>query len=138
MAQTALDTVHSLWKAFRAGDMDAVGELLDPDVEWVIPDILPWGGTYRGPSGVRAYLAGALEYLDANASGAEFREFFADGGKVVDIAMSYGRVKSTGRDFVMPTIHVTTVSDGRIVRMQSFYDPGNALRALAHDETPAG
>ncbi len=115
--------------------MGAVGELPDPEIEWVIPDILPWGGTYHGPSGVQAYLTNALEYLDVAASGAEFREFFADGDKVVDIAMSYGRVKSTGRDFVMPTVHVTTVSDGKIVRMQSFYDPGNALRALEPRKT---
>lgn len=138
MTQTALDTVHGLWKAFRAGDMDAVRELLDPDVEWVIPDILPWGGTYRGPSGVEAYLTNALQYLDVAASGAEFREFFTDGDKVVDIAMSYGRVKSTGRDFVMPTIHVTTVTAGKVVRMQSFYDPGNAMRALEQDGSSGG
>jgi hypothetical protein len=134
MSQEALNTVHGLWKAFRAGDMDAVGELLHPDIEWVIPDVLPWGGTYHGPSGVTAYLTNALEYLDVSASGAEFREFFHDGDKVIDIAMSYGRVKSTGKDFVMPTVHVTTVSDGKIVRMQSFYDPGNALRALEQPE----
>ena len=138
MTQTALDTVHGLWKAFRAGDMDAVRELLDPDVEWVIPDILPWGGTYRGPSGVEAYLTNALQYLDVAASGAEFREFFTDGDKVVDIAMSYGRVKSTGRDFVMPTIHVTTVTAGKVVRMQSFYDPGNAMQALEQDGSSGG
>ena len=135
MSQDPLTTVHALWKAFRAGDMDAVRELLDPDVEWVIPDIVPWGGTYRGHSGVEAYLTNALEYLDVSASGAEFREFFHDGDKVVDIAMSYGRVKSTGRDFVMPTVHVTTVKDGQVVRMQSFYDPGNAIRAVeGHDD----
>lgn len=135
MSQSALDTVHGLWQAFRAGDMDAVDALLDPDVEWVIPDVIPWGGTYRGPSGVRAYLSNALEYLDVAASGAEFREFFHDGDKVIDIAMSYGRVKSTGRDFVMPTVHVTTVKDGKVVRMQSLYDPGNALRALEPRES---
>ena len=130
MTSEALDTVHKLWKAFRSGDMNAVKALLDPNVEWVIPDILPWGGTYRGHSGVQDYLTNALEYLDANSSGAEFREFFVDGDKVVDIAMSYGRVKKTGRDFVMPTIHVTTVADGKVIRMQSFYDPGNTIRAL--------
>ena len=38
MSQGAVDLLLRGYRAFVAGDLDAIGSMLDPDVEWVGPD----------------------------------------------------------------------------------------------------
>ncbi len=47
------DTVKNGWDAFAKGDMDAATATTSDSAEIVIPESLPWGGTYTGPDGFK-------------------------------------------------------------------------------------
>src|SRR5260221_12492459 len=54
-----VELVRRLWDAFERGGMEAVFEVVDPDVEWE-----PYGGggvVYRGHDGLRAYMKSRAE-----------------------------------------------------------------------------
>ncbi len=48
------DTVKNGWDAFARGDMDAATAPTSDSAEIVVPESLPWGGTYTGPDGFKA------------------------------------------------------------------------------------
>src|SRR5262245_24641507 len=43
--------VLGVYEATMAGDRERVGSLLDENVEWVVPDTLPYGGRFVGHEG---------------------------------------------------------------------------------------
>ena len=47
-------------EAFRAGDLEAIEELIDEDVVWHIPGTNRWAGDRRGREAVAAFLAGLV------------------------------------------------------------------------------
>ena len=47
------DTVKNGWDAFARGDMDAATATTSDSAEIVVPESLPWGGTYTGPDGFK-------------------------------------------------------------------------------------
>ena len=42
---------------YEAEDVHAMLDLLDPDVEWRVPESLPWGGLFHGHDGFRCFYA---------------------------------------------------------------------------------
>lgn len=47
------DLIKSGWESFGKGDIDAAAATASDSAEIVIPDSLPWGGTYTGPDGFK-------------------------------------------------------------------------------------
>ena len=47
------DTVKARWDDFGRGDIDGAVSTTDENAEIVMPETLPWGGTYRGPDGFK-------------------------------------------------------------------------------------
>src|ERR671931_428822 len=51
-----VEVIESLWDAFGRGDLDRVAAGVAEDGEIVFPPTVPWGGSYRGPDGLRQLL----------------------------------------------------------------------------------
>ena len=63
------DTVKNGWDAFARGDMDAATATTSDSAEIVVPESLPWGGTYTGPDGFKEMIGKFLSNFDERPSG---------------------------------------------------------------------
>ena len=135
MSQANVELVLRGYRAFVGGDLEAVAEMLDPDIEWIAVD----PSESAGHEGVVSILA----------------DRFADGYRVEiercvgigdDVAISF-RVAGVERDasderplqtrryFTVGRYSaVVTVRDGRVCRVQEYPHLGAALEALGIDD----
>jgi ketosteroid isomerase-like protein len=123
---------RSLVAAMEAGDLPAeITEslaFLDPEAEWHPPREDPDSTQRKGREAIMAYLE---QWLDAwEYWRIEPQSFLDAGDKVVAFVRSTAKGRASG--FELPpyeSAHLITVEDGRIVRVQGFYDRGEALTA---------
>lgn len=114
-------SIHEGSRQMRAALLEAVAE----DVEFHAPgdpSVLPWAGTFRGPEGLRRQ----GELLSAHMKYEQFgpHEYFVseDGREVLVRSATRVRAKATGRVFESSFVRLFTVEDGRVVRVQTWYD----------------
>jgi ketosteroid isomerase-like protein len=128
MSQENVEITRNAWEAFGRGDMDGATADDAPNSEMVIPETLPWGGTYVGKDGFME-LMGKL--------GQHFEEFsttperIIDGGEntVIVVAGQKGRTKA-GNDMEGRVMWLYELNDGQITRAEFFGDTARALEAV--------
>ncbi len=135
MSEQNINTVKEAYAAFNRGDITAVVDMLDDNVDWHTPDVdgSPFYGKKRGK-------AGAIEFFQGLGSGEtptafEQHEFIASGDKVVILGRWAATVNATGRHWDTDLVHVFTIRDGKITAFREFFD--NALAGRAFQHTPA-
>jgi ketosteroid isomerase-like protein len=117
-----VELIRRLWAAFERGGIDAVLEIVDPDVEWE-----PYGGggvIYHGHDGLRAFMderRARGEETDARLYSA-----FAKG----DYVVARGEVRIQGEHGIvtMQPGWLYEFKDGRLVRFRGFPTQEAALR----------
>jgi ketosteroid isomerase-like protein len=127
MARTSVDVVRESYEAMGRGDMEALMELLDPNIEIRERPESPDARTYLGHEGVVASLRQSTEtFRDL-----EFHpeRFFDAGDRVVVIVRMRGRGKESGVPVEDRLAHLWTVRAGKAVELQAYTDPGEALEA---------
>jgi uncharacterized protein len=123
------DTVKSGWDAFAEGDLDAAVATTSEQAKIVIPESLPWGGTYTGPDGFKEMIGKFLSNFDSvSPAPQEFIE--ADGGRVIVTVSGVGTTKS-GNELSGDSIWLYRVDDGEISRAEFYGDTATAVEALA-------
>jgi hypothetical protein len=96
--------------------------------EIVIPETLPWGGTYTGPDGFKEMIGKFLSNFEqVNPQPQQFLE--AEGGHVVVTVKGAGTTKS-GNEISGDSIWLYDVAGGEITRAEFFGDTAQALEAL--------
>jgi ketosteroid isomerase-like protein len=120
--------LRAIYDAFDRGDVDGWVGLLAHDIEWSVPETLPWGGTRHGHEGVRVF----RELLDEHVEGGwgTPEEFLETDDRIVVLGRFNGRARATGREFEMAFAHVWAFSDGVPVRYHNYSDTATALAAL--------
>lgn len=58
------EVVRSGWEAFARQDLAAATENMDDGAEIVVPETLPWGGTYHGPDGFKEMIGSFTSQLE--------------------------------------------------------------------------
>jgi uncharacterized protein len=123
------DTVKSGWDAFAQGDLDGAVATTSDSAKIVIPDSLPWGGTYTGPDGFKEMIGKFLSNFDeVHPTPQEFLE--ADDGHVLVTVTGVGTTKS-GNELSGDSIWLYKVDDGEISRAEFYGDTATAVEALA-------
>jgi uncharacterized protein len=129
MSEENVEQVRRGYEAFARGDVDAVLELLDPDVDWH-PAIAPILGveTIRGREAVRRFLTRDLfEGFD------QFRAeplSFEDLGDFVLVMVRYiGRGESSGIEMDQRFATLYELRDGKTVTMRDYPTRAEALEA---------
>ena len=113
------DFVRDAYGAFARGEVAAVLAMLDDDVEWNVPDVLPHGGHARGRDAVGAFFGRLAELwsdfgLDVDiVTGAD--------GRGIGIGRAHGRLR--GADSGDGFTHVFTLRDNRVVRFDEYVAP---------------
>jgi ketosteroid isomerase-like protein len=120
--QQNTEIVRQTYAAFGRGDIPALLDLLDDDIEWqatigAAPHV-PTAGKRFGKQAVAEFfriLSQTIEF-----SHFEPREFIAQGDQVVILGSYAGRAKATGRTFAEEWAMVDTLKNGKIVRFREY------------------
>ena len=115
------------YRMFQEND-PAFFDLVDPEVEWHVPDTLPGGGDLAGTMEV-------LEFLDAMSglwddAYPDPEEFLPSGDKLVVLGTWRARARSTGVRVEVPFAHIQQFRDGKLVYFRNYLDAAKALQSL--------
>ncbi|HKP43733.1 nuclear transport factor 2 family protein [Mycobacterium sp.] len=122
------DVIKRGYEAFTAGDMDAVMNLFDDDIEWVQPGQSSVSGTFHGKTEVMEELGRLAE----KSLTVKLNRLIAEGDTVVAITeVTAGG--ETGED-----ADVFTVRDGKTVRAEMHGDTALLERVYGKKQLAAG
>jgi ketosteroid isomerase-like protein len=127
--------IRSGYRAYDRGDMPAVLEILDPDIEWNVPTTMAPDSPFQGLDSLIGFF-GALQPR-WTALDLEVEEVCAlPAERVLALGVYRGR-DLDGRVVEIPFTHAWTLHDGHAVRFSEFADVATALRALGAAEPAA-
>ena len=131
-----IDVVKTFYDSLKKGDVPTAFSILDPDVEWSVPESLPYGGVYHGPDAVRQY-RGQIEAHLAEGFRLTPEEFLSEGERVVVLGRLRGQAKETGIAIDVPFAHVWTVRNGKVVARRYVMDTATLVRAFNGEQVAA-
>ena len=127
MSQSNVESIQALYRAFLKRELMTILSLVDPGIEIRVPEVLPWGGNYKGLGGLKDFFGKLLENLDSKV---EFAEWIESGDAVVAVGHSHGTVKANGNSFDIAIVHVWHLRDGKVVLFEPYVDTAAMLKAL--------
>jgi ketosteroid isomerase-like protein len=126
MSQENVQVLVAYFAAWNAGDMDALRELHDPSVIMHAPKGWPEPGPEVGRDAVMRQFERLRSAWDADWA-ETIKDFIDAGDRALVRFIWHATGKGPGSH--MEFTHVATVSDGRIVLNQFFWDHAEALKA---------
>lgn len=123
-----LEIVLRGYELFNRGDIEGSLDMLHPEIEWqtyIVPG--PGGATYRGHDGVRELWSEAQRIFGGFKNIPE--EVYEAGDRVVVFVRVEGVGAKSGAPVEARIAHVQTIRDGKVIRVESFEDRDEALRA---------
>jgi ketosteroid isomerase-like protein len=123
-----LSTVQAMYRALGRRDLDAVRELLAPDIEWIQSAGFPGGGRHVGADAVleEVFARFATEWSDWQAV---VHQWLDAGETIVALGEYRGTYKATARSTVAAFAHVYDLRDGRIVCFRQYADTAKICEA---------
>ena len=123
------DAIKERWADFANGDLDGAVSTTEDNAEIVLPDTLPWGGTYTGPEGFKEMILKFLSNFESvDPKPTDFIEG-DDGETVIVVVEGVGKTKS-GNELSGRSIWLYKVHDGRLDHAEFFGDTAEARDAL--------
>ena len=127
MAQSNVEAIQALYRAFLKRELMTILSLVDPGIEIRVPEVLPWGGNYKGLGGLKDFFGKLLEHLDSKV---EFTQWIESGDSVVAVGRSQGRVNANGNPFDIAIVHVWHLRDSKAVLFEPYVETVAILKAL--------
>jgi uncharacterized protein len=127
MSQDNVEIVRNAYDGFRGGDLDAVLDLLDSEVE-LRDDPRLGDESYHGHQGFVSFLGEWLESWESFRI--EPQDYVDAGNQVVAVVRQFGRGKGSGLELDVTVAHVWVLRNGKIVELNVYLDPADALRAV--------
>jgi ketosteroid isomerase-like protein len=135
MSAEILELIRAGYDAMNRADFETMAEYLHPDVEWIVPDILPdtVDRSYHGPEGVSTFIETWREvFPDFRVEVEEMIDF---GEQVLVMARVGGQGRDSGAEVMSPSFpHVWTFREGKLIRLEMFPRKAVALKALGRSE----
>ena len=124
------EIVQAIYEAFAVGDIPSVLAALDPDVEWIEPDLdsLPYQGVTKGVDQVARQVFAAIPATYERL--AFTPERLLGSGDTVAV-LGTGTAVGPGGEHRFRFAHVVELRRGRVVRMNGFADTHRLALALA-------
>jgi ketosteroid isomerase-like protein len=123
------DAVKARWDDFGKGDLDAAVSTTNEDAEIVMPETLPWGGTYKGPDGFKEMIQKFLSNFESvDPKPTAFLEA-DDGETVIVIVEGVGKTKA-GNELSGRSVWLYKVRDGQLTGAEFFGDTAQARDAV--------
>jgi ketosteroid isomerase-like protein len=124
--------VRRLSAAFEQEDDEALLDTLSPEVEWHVPEVLPYGGTFHGVEQVRDYLESLQNFVER---GTLDTVRTIDAGDHIVMSGHWNSRTADGDAFDTRFASIFEVRDGKIVRLDAHLDTARVLDAFP-DEVP--
>lgn len=120
---------------FKNGNIQELLNLYTDDIEWTSSEsiYIPFSGTYRGKDQVAEFFMKLAQAQEAQRF--EPEDFIADGDKVVVTGQATWKVRSTGRTYENPWVHVFMIRDGKVARFQHYDNTAAAEAAFMPTES---
>jgi len=120
MADSNVELARRGFDAALRGDLDAIADLLDPDVRW-------HGGDPSAPGAChnRSEALAFMQRAEVMRGRVELVDVIGAGDKVVVIL----RPLSPGAEAAAAVANLTTVRDGKVIEMVHYPNPEDALAA---------
>ncbi len=124
-----IDVIKRLYQAFSEGDIDSVSALIDPSVEWIESDGIPYGGVFKG---YEAVLNGVFAKIGAEWDNftAHVDQFIDAGDIVVTLGTDSATYKATGKKMIAPTASIWTLKNGKVVKFRQYIDTLAVVNAI--------
>jgi ketosteroid isomerase-like protein len=120
------EVVLGAYDSFNRGDVEAMLDLLHPDVEWVPPPTSVEPQPLRGREAVRGYLAPNI----FESQTAEPIETIEEGNRLLVAARVRARGSGSGIEIDQTVYHVLTIEGRQAVRFEAHVERAAALAAL--------
>jgi ketosteroid isomerase-like protein len=133
MSAADVELIKRMYHAWNRGDIVALVDAFDAEVE-VRPALGAFlaSTVYRGHEGVAAWYEETYEpWAELHA---EPQRFIEAGGRTVVVSALRARVPGGQVDVEGEIAQVVTVRDGRIVRLDGYEEPDDALAAVGLSE----
>ena len=135
MSQKDIETFKRAVDAINRGDVDALLEELDSEVEWHSAILIELGGgegIYSGHEGIRVLMR------DMHETFTEFPVEYSDvrdlDGCLVALGRIHARGAGSGAEVEAPIGTVAELKDGKGIRIRTFFDHNEALEAAGLSE----
>ncbi len=127
MSDDNVQLIQGAYEAFGRGDIPAVLAILDENIVWHTPEVLPQHASVNGRDDVLGFFQklGSI-WQDFNL---EIRDFCASDDHVCVIGRATG--KRDGADDGYGFVHYWTVRDGVCVHFDEYVDPSSKMVADA-------
>ena len=127
MSQAIVQIAKQVIDAFNRRDVDAIFECVNPDLEW-LPAMPFGGGPLRGREGIESYVREVSDSWDEYRVVAE--DFHVlDDERVLVLSRIEGRGAGSGGLVDAAMGQIFDFRDGKISRVRTYLDHGEALRA---------
>lgn len=124
------DAVKARWDDFGKGDLDGAVSTTSEDAEIVMPETLPWGGTYRGPDGFKEMIQKFLSNFESvDPKPTAFLE--ADDGETVIVTVEGVGKTKTGKELSGHSVWLYKVRGGKLMSAEFFGDTAQTRDALS-------
>ncbi|QJI29011.1 SnoaL-like domain-containing protein [Pseudomonas sp. ADAK18] len=121
-----IDVIQRMYNA--KGDMDVIRAVIAQDAVWDIAVGFPKGGVYSGFDNI---INDFFSFFgDFSEFWAEGDEFFEVGDHVIALGRYHGVTKDGGNQVTSRFVHIYTLRDGQIIRLQQTTDTLLIARAL--------
>jgi ketosteroid isomerase-like protein len=127
MSQENVEIVRGIYESWATGDFGAGLTHLDPYVVFVVRHPFPELAVVVGPDEIREYMRRFLDNWEHYA--VEARGFRAAGDTVLADALQHGAGKASRIEMEQRFFMLFTFRGGKIVRIESVLDEGEALEA---------
>lgn len=127
-----VELVQNLYAAFAKGDVPAVLQKFDLNIEWNEAENFPYadGNPYIGPQavlkGVFARLGAEWEYW--NLTEQTFYE--ANSGEIIVTGRYKAKNKMTSKEINVQFVHMWTLNDGLVTKFQQYVDTYQTVQAM--------
>jgi ketosteroid isomerase-like protein len=134
MSQENVETLSRQLEQFnRTGEV--LPEIYDSDAEWIVAREDPDATTHRGVAAIRDYFAQWAEMFEAIEIRAE--KVIDPGDKVFSWIQFAGKGVASGALVEMEFAYVWTFREGKVVRVEEYFDHAEALAAVGLSEQDA-
>ena len=133
MSQENVEIVKRVIDAFNRRDIDAIFECVNQDVEWFPAMPVTFGGGLRGREGIESYVREVSDtWEEYRVVGQDFRDLGED--RVLVLSRVEGRGAGSGGLVDTEMGQMFDFRDGKIARVRTYLDHGEALRAAGLSE----
>jgi len=119
MRNSARTVVENMFAAFSSGDVEKFVATVSNDTVWVYhgTQIIP-KGTFEGKEGVRTFFNNILNSTEIIVF--EPQQYIVEENTVVVLGQEHQKVKRSGRELKQKWVHIYTVENDLITRMEEF------------------